>query len=192
MIILTRKKLPVPPPPLPNVASTICPNFHWHAIWWYIHKKASSYGKIVGSRLGARTTWKGTQVQIAKLQNDLHAEIVQKYLYTKRTCCTINVKGYAQSHTFWDINLPQKQSTTPSLSVLKSHKFPCLASCNYSSQARQKSLHLLKTWLRYHKCLKSYQYMCNIVNNRVNNSKSSRTYTQEARETPVLNLITLW
>ena len=38
---------------------------------------------------------------------------------------------------------------------------------------------------------KSYQYMCNIVKSRVNNSKSSRTYTQEARETPVLNLITL-
>jgi hypothetical protein len=59
---------------------------------------------------------------------------------------------------------------------------------NYSSQARQESLPLLKTCLRYHKCLKSYQYMCNIVKSRVNNSKSSRTYTQEARETPVLNL----
>ena len=34
-------------------------------------------------------------------------------------------------------------------------------------------------------------YMCNIVKSLVNNSKSSRTYTQEARETPVLNLITL-
>ena len=93
---------------VPNVASTICPNFHWHAIWWYIRKKASSYVKIVGSRLGARTTWKGTKVQITKFQKDLHAEIVQKYLYTKRTCCTIYVKGYAQSHTFWYINLTQK------------------------------------------------------------------------------------
>ena len=96
-----------------------------------------------------------------------------------------------KSYFLWYYFNP-KQSTTPSLSVLKSHTSPCLASCNYSSQARQKSLHLLKTWLRYHKCLKSYQYMCNIVKSRVNNSKSSRTYTQEARETPVLNLITLW
>jgi hypothetical protein len=33
--------------------------------------------------------------------------------------------------------------------------------------------------------------MCNIVKSRVNNSTSSRTYTQEARETPFWNFITL-
>jgi hypothetical protein len=43
--------------------------------------------------------------------------------------------------------------------------------------SENKSIHHLKTWLRYHKCLKSYQYMCNIhvVKSRVNNSQSSRT-----------------
>jgi hypothetical protein len=46
--------------------------------------------------------------------------------------------------------------------------------------------------LYYHcRLLNVKAHMCNIVKSRVNNSKSSRTNTQETRETPVLNLITL-
>ena len=66
-----------------------------------IHSQESKFlCEDCGKSFGCNDHLEGHKVQITKLQKDLHAEIVQKYLYTKRTCCTINVKGYAQSHTF--------------------------------------------------------------------------------------------